>query len=280
MAAGYILGDEVLLNQLSVNQRNNTYWTIVYLRNGRGMYILEESLRSLNEGDVIILPPGVGYSFASEDLGDEYNINIDVTVLRFDSDWLNAFQMTFPVASDMVLRIREIEEPLVVHGRDWIRISSLLSEIRSCPEQKQPLRVFGILELLSERKDMSVIVSPSRSDIGTDSERIERIDRYLSCHFCSKLTLEQVSDYLGMSRTYFSIFFKSRYGEGFSDYLNRLRVEKSREMLALTSRPLPSIASECGFKTVQYYTRAFKRITGITPGAYRKEKSRLVHKDD
>ena len=74
------------------------------------MCLIDGQLTCLNEGDILFFPPHTTYSFVARDLGDEYNINIDVTVLRFDSDWLNAFQMTFPVASDMVLRIREIEE--------------------------------------------------------------------------------------------------------------------------------------------------------------------------
>ena len=78
-----------------------------------------------------------------------------------------------------------------------------------------------------------------------------------------------------MSRIYFSVFFKSQYGEGFADYVNRKRVQRSQELLLLTDKPLPSIASECGFKTVQYYNRIFKKITGTTPATYRKKKTGL-----
>ena len=51
MASGYILGGGALLNELSVNQRNNIYWTVVYIKKGVGMYMLDSSLMCLNEGD-------------------------------------------------------------------------------------------------------------------------------------------------------------------------------------------------------------------------------------
>ena len=73
-----------------------------------------------------------------------------------------------------------------------------------------------------------------------------------------------------MSRTYFSVFFKTHYGEGFSDHLTRIRVEKASALLAHTDTPIPAIASQCGFKTVQYFTRAFKKIKGVTPGSIRR----------
>ena len=64
MASGYVLGDGGLLNELSVNQRNNIYWTVVYIKQGVGMYLLESSLLCLNEGDLIVLPPGTQFCFS------------------------------------------------------------------------------------------------------------------------------------------------------------------------------------------------------------------------
>ena len=65
-----------LLMQKSDNHKKNKYWTLVYIKEGIGMYILESSLRALNKGDMMILPPNVFYSFVADDLGDEYNENI------------------------------------------------------------------------------------------------------------------------------------------------------------------------------------------------------------
>lgn len=280
MNAGYILGDEKFLNELSLNQRNNVFWTIVRVRRGAGMYLLGGSLKCLNEGDLMIFPPAVSFSFSPADLGDEYNINLDVVVLRFDTDWLKAVMSAFPVASEMILKIREMRSPVTVTGPKWIRLSSLLDDLVDCRKNSQPLKIFSILELLSDRKDESVISDVNGTDPIMQESRREMIDRYLECNFSGKVTLAKVSDYVGMSRVYFSMFFKSLYGEGFADYLNRVRVEKSKQLLVATSKSLPAIASECGFKTVQYYNRIFRKVTGATPGTYRKEKSRLVHKDD
>ena len=75
MNTGYLLSNQEGLIKLSDNQKNNRSWTLVYIKRGVGMYLLDGSLRCLNEGDLILLPPRVSYSFSSEQLGDEYNIN-------------------------------------------------------------------------------------------------------------------------------------------------------------------------------------------------------------
>ena len=71
------------------------------------------------------------------------------------------------------------------------------------------------------------------------------------------------------------MFFKKHYRKGFADHLNDLRVEKAASLLLIDDKPISEIASECGFKTVPYFNRAFKRSTGLTPGLYRKKHKSL-----
>jgi YesN/AraC family two-component response regulator len=235
------------------------------------MYILDGELRGLNEGDVVILPPRVSFSFDSEDLGDEYNINLSATILRFDNAWLDAFLTAFPVARSMVLKVKELRNPVAVKGPKWIRMSALLEGLLSCDKTEQPVRIFKLLTQIAEDKDYILIKGMPESATQDVSQRREKIDRYIECNYCGRLSLEDISRYVGMSRTYFSIFFKTQYKEGFSDYLTRIRVEKASLMLLHTDKPIPVVASECGFKTVQYFTRAFKKVKGVTPGTFRKK---------
>ena len=153
MSTGYIIGNSEVLCKLSYNQRNNKFWTTVYVREGRGIYLLEDSLRPLNEGDLIIFPPKVAFSFASEDLGDEYNINLDVVVFCFDADWLNSVLAVFPTVAGMILKIREMKNPSAVTGPKWIKLTSLLNQIDACESAHLPVAIISILELLSDRGD-------------------------------------------------------------------------------------------------------------------------------
>jgi AraC-like DNA-binding protein len=276
MASGYILGDGVLLTQLSGNKRTNTFWTIVYVKRGIGMYMLDSAFVCLNEGDIVILPPRVSFSFVAKDLGDEYNVKIDAVVLQFDSAWLDAVLAAFPAFSDVVLKVKELGSPLSVWGPKWIKLSALLDDALSCSSSLQPLKIIEVLYLLSTPYDYSLIRHVQECDAQTTAERKAKIDRFLECNYYNRITLETISSYVGMSRTYFSQFFKLHYNEGFSDHLTRVRVEKASVMLLHTDKPLPAIANECGFKTVQYFTRAFKKVKGVTPGAFRRKSDQKI----
>lgn len=275
MKAGLVLGNEYELVQLSGSQRDNRAWTLVYIRSGRGMFLIENDLRALNEGDLLLFSPKSCFSFISKDLGDEYNVNLTATVLRFDTDWLNSVLAVFPSCRELILRVKEVVDSYVVYGPKWIRMSSLLDEIRYCRSEEQPIKIFALLELMSDTGDMRLLAKHVCEDVQDVAKRKQRIDRYVECNYCNKLTLEDVAQYVGMSRVYFCNFFRTHYGEGFSDHLSRLRVERASVLLANTDKTMDQIANECGFKTVQYFTRAFGKVKGITPGAFRKTSKKV-----
>lgn len=267
---GYILGGMDLLTQSAETQKTNVYWTIVYIRRGIGMYILDSNLRPINQGDVILLPPRVAYSFCSKDLGDEYNINVDAVVLRFDNAWLTNLLSVFGTMNEVVLKLREMKNPFAVEGPKWMRLSAQMNELSVANPSKKAVLVIEILEMISSPKDLVQILHSTPGLDISHNEKLLRIDRYISTNLLGKISLEEVASYLGMNRTYFCMFFKKHYGKGFADYVNDLRIDKASSLLLNEDRTMADIARECGYKTVPYFNRAFKRSKGVTPGAYRK----------
>ena len=270
---GYILGGMDLLIKHAENQKTNIYWTLIYIRGGIGMYLLESDLRPVNQGDLILLPPRVSYSFSEVELGDEYNANVDAVVLRFDNAWLADLLTVFRTMNKVVLKIREIVDPYAIEGPKWMKVSALLDELSKAGASRQAIIIIDLMELLSSPKDMVCILQSAQQTSLTLEERKEKIDIYISTNLFDKVSLEEVAAYLGMNRTYFCLFFKKHYGKGFADYLNDLRVDKAAAMLLQGDRQIAEIARECGFKTSAYFTRAFRRSRGMTPGEYRKTHS-------
>lgn len=92
---------------------------------------------------------------------------------------------------------------------------------------------------------------------------------YIENHFKEKLTLERVASEIFMSPTYLSRAFLLETGMNFSDFLNKTRVEKAKELLSGSSASLNEIAKESGFHDQSYFSKVFKKICGITPKEYR-----------
>ena len=268
--SSYVLGGMDLLTKSAETQRSNIYWTLVYIRSGIGMYLLDGDLRCLNQGDMIIMPPRMSYSFAATELGDEYNVSVDAVVLRFDDAWLTALLGVFQSLNKVILKVREIDVPYSVVGPKWMKMCNLLNEISSCGSSAESVKMLAILEMLSIKKDMVRILQPSPYEAQTVAEKLEMIDRYLISNIYGKVSLEDVATYVGMNRTYFCMFFKKHFNKGFADYLNDMRIAKAVTLLSVHGKPVADIARECGFKTAQYFTRAFRKSKGMSPLEYRK----------
>lgn len=107
-------------------------------------------------------------------------------------------------------------------------------------------------------------------------DTIHKAVQYVRRHYDEKITLEEVAREVYLSPSYFSKIFKEEMGCTFSGYLNRIRVEKSKKLLMEEGNKLVDIAVMVGFDDQSYFTRVFKRITGVSPSRYRKSKGRNI----
>lgn len=268
--SGCIVGDISLLTQNTENQSINKFWTLIYIKKGIGMYLLKGQLKGLNEGDLLLFPPKLSYSFSSADLGDEYNVNVDASVLLFDEAWLDALLGVFHEVGSLVLKIKEMRSAMFVSGLKWMSLSTLMDSLKYSEQASRPYNILKILELLSDGRDMLPLTEPLLSD-DTVTERLSRIERYIDCNVYRKISLEEISAYAGMNRTYFSLFFKKHFHTGLTDYINMKKVSIAAGMLAHSDRSVADIAAEGGFSNVTYFNRIFRKIKGMSPSRYRSE---------
>lgn len=98
---------------------------------------------------------------------------------------------------------------------------------------------------------------------------IRRAARYVRTHLASPVRLPDVAAHVGLSPTYFSRIFAREMDMTFVSYVTRMRVDRARVLLRTTSDPVTSIASEVGIPDHSYFTRTFRRETGVTPSEYR-----------
>lgn len=86
------------------------------------------------------------------------------------------------------------------------------------------------------------------------------------------LSLNDICSYLNISTSYFSTIFKEMTGETFTEVLIRTRMEKAKELLENTTMKNYEIAEKVGFSDPHYFGISFKKMTGITPTEYAREK--------
>ena len=258
-----------VIAQSSETQKTNKYWTLIYVRSGAGLYILEGRLRVLNDGDLIIIPPRISFSFLAQDLGGEYNENIDASVLQFGETWLNGLLTVFRTLGEVVLRLKEMKSAMSAKGKKWMRMSSLMADLKTCQPSVQPLKIIELVELFKTSTDFYPLTGETLYDEVNVEDKVTRIKRYIGCHLLNRITLDEISEYAGMNRTYFCLFFKKHFGTALTDYINLERMKKASSLLGQGSSSVSDVARECGFPNVTYFNRVFRKNYGMSPTEYR-----------
>ncbi len=112
--------------------------------------------------------------------------------------------------------------------------------------------------------------SMSETSVYTIEDSIEKIKLYIERNYKNNLSMEFISSLFYMNRSYCSFLFKEKTGEKFVDYVNKIRINKAKELLIQTDSKLYQISKSVGYDNIKYFFRIFKKITGITPEQYRK----------
>lgn len=96
---------------------------------------------------------------------------------------------------------------------------------------------------------------------------------YIIRHYNEDISLQSISDHISMSPAYLSKQFKKTYNQNFIEFLIQYRIDKARELLKSGNYTANEVASLVGIKDEKHFFRTFKKITGVTPGTYKRGKA-------
>ena len=116
------------------------------------------------------------------------------------------------------------------------------------------------------------IIKDLIEDISNDAndqkvEIIEMVKEYIQDNYDEDISLEDVADYISFSKYYLSKLFKEVEGINYKDYLIKVRMEEAKKRLK-KGKKIKVVSSEVGYSDRNYFSRAFKKYTGIPPGKY------------
>jgi YesN/AraC family two-component response regulator len=97
------------------------------------------------------------------------------------------------------------------------------------------------------------------------------VDLYIAEHCHETIRLRDLAEMLGFSEGHFARTFRKKFGVTFVRYLTEYRIQQSKKLLSDTQIPVEQIAYRVGINSYSYFCTCFKRICGLSPGAYRSQ---------
>lgn len=106
-------------------------------------------------------------------------------------------------------------------------------------------------------------------ELASHSALARKIGREISAHLYEPISPTLIAERLNMNVSYLCRHFKQQTGKTISEYVNERKVQECKRLLETTDAPVSGIASRLGFSSQNYLYTVFKRVTGLTPMAYR-----------
>jgi transcriptional regulator GlxA family with amidase domain len=124
-----------------------------------------------------------------------------------------------------------------------------------------------ILQVLAQSDDLEYLASDNFVETfqHRNNQKLYQIYEYVSKNFQQKIELDEAAKIANMSKTAFCRFFKNKTNKTFSEFLNEMRINYAKKLLAEGRLTVAQIAYECGFNSPSYFNRQFKAHTGKTP---------------
>lgn len=255
---------------------SHDFWEFLCVDKGEVNVLAGEKFHALKKGDIIFHKPNEFHDVNSNGL-----IAPNLVVM--------SFSCTSPVMSFFEEKVLQISEPerlllaqiiqeakYVFTGRmdDPYQEELILSESpRFAGEQLIRLYLEQLLIQLVRRYmvrpdqplNPNIVKSIKQK---ADGELFSQVQEYMEAHICETLTIEQLCRSNSIGRSQLQKLFRTRTGYGAIEYFSRMKVDLAKQMIRENHYNFTQIADALGFSSIHYFSRQFKRITGMTPSEY------------
>lgn len=100
--------------------------------------------------------------------------------------------------------------------------------------------------------------------------RVLEAAEWIRTHYEQPFSISELAEHFGYHPTYLSALFKKYTGYPVLSYINRTRINASKNLLGASMLPIAQVAESCGFTDEKHFMKLFKRLEGLTPTQYRK----------
>ena len=215
-----------------------------FVEEGEVTVQIAERKFAVKAGECALIFPGQPHAYASE----KRNLS---ALCIFSEDYVPELSggrhPVFPLSFDFLKELREARE-------DVFRVRSLLYLLAS--------------HYVKGEKDESLSVQ--KGDL------VCSVVQYIEEHFAEAITLADMAKALGYHYRYLSTVVNRCFGAGFSEVINRYRVDLACRYLRETDESVTEIASRVGYDSQRSFNRSFKAVVGKTPREYRREKGAIA----
>lgn len=270
---------------LSINPFVN-YLTVVFFQNTVEFKNIYEKYKEMQgyaaehqlfcRSSLLVMPDqGSAYIKIARDERTDFQIEKIIAEIRYNLQYekvATIIEKIFGCISAKPVRQQEIE---CMFRNFFSALCSRLPETNYFQYDQTLLEILqsyqSLENIMAQTKYLAKEILCPQSMLGRDKKTVaEAIVQYLETNYKRAISAQELSDVFGFVPAYINRIFKTFYDSTPMEYVQCLRIERAKDLLMRTKRPIKEIAAEVGYPDSLYFSKVFKRAVGVNPSLYQK----------
>jgi len=253
---------------------HSDFFQIYVVTSGSFLCIYNNDAIELNDGSFLIIPPDTSHGVPKIQKGKTKILDIKFNI----NDYFIKQEMTALGGRNDVndLPLRERMEEIREYGKEkpflYKKIANAILE-------------YLLLLIIKEKSSLSKSPGTEERNKTKDhvfsdknSALVNGVSKYIKENYRDNISLDELQDVFGYSKNYICQKFKQEKTTTIKQYINKLKIERAKELIALDYVDLKSIANDLGFCNIHYFNRVFKEYTGFSPAFFREKELKEYRK--
>lgn len=241
-------------------------YELVYIDGANGTRHVGDHTSRYQGSDLVLIGSNIPH------LNFDYGVQTDYekVVLQIQPDFKRQVLSTVPELAGIDALFVEAQHGIAFAGQTRQEIGQRLKQFHQLSPFRQFLEAIDIFCELSKSEEKTLLHdTPYVNQYSIkEQQRLRVVYAFIDQHYQRKIEVDEVAALCNLSKAAFCRYFKKAAGNTFINFLNQYRISKAKRLL-LIGNNVSEACYECGFESLSYFNRTFKRISGENPMAFK-----------
>ena len=193
------------------------------------------------------------------------------TVVHIKPEFLKEALSSTPELHSVQMLFEQSKHGVAFGKNEKMKVGDRLKKLHKLGYFEQFLEILSILQLLSESTEKELLHNHPVENPHTQKEqgRLKTIYEFLDRQYQRKIEISEVAAMSNLTNAAFCRYFKRMTRLTFTEFVNHYRIDKAKNLLRQDNN-ITETCFQCGFESISYFNKIFKKITGVNPLAFKK----------
>ncbi|WP_035672395.1 AraC family transcriptional regulator [Flavobacterium sp. 83] len=206
-------------------------------------------------------------------LNFDYGIKTEYekVVLQIKQDFFKNDFITTPELASIYQLFQNSKRVICFNGITKESVGKRLKKIHHLPNFEQFVEVLSLFQMLAISDEITYLYEAPFDDFYNNKEqtRLKVVYTFIENNFQRNITIEEMGELTHLSKAAFCRYFKKMTRLTFTEFLNQYRIEQAKRLLK-SDKNVTETCYECGFESLSYFNRIFKKVVGENPIQFKK----------